>query len=154
YTCSRKPNCPSQRLLVSDTNDLLWNALVELFIAPERIHSLLTPSSEDDLETLKKQLAGFEKDEKASKEKLDRLLNLYLEGNIPQASYVVKSSELEAEAERLSQMKSDLQRRIQNHERHDATTDLIQTIRLLSRSHRRFTEAQKVQVFRSIIRAA
>src|SRR5215831_20381496 len=77
----------------------------------------------EDLESLKKQLAGIEKDDKTSKEKLGRLLNLYLEGNIPQASYIVKSSELEAEAERLSQMKADLQRRIQNHERHDATTD-------------------------------
>src|SRR5262245_22236877 len=94
YTCSKKPNCPSQRFLVSETNDLLWNALVELFIAPERIHFLLTPASMDDLESLRKQLAGAEKGEKAGKEKLDRLLSLYLEGNIPQASYVVKSSEL------------------------------------------------------------
>src|SRR5262249_32951741 len=66
--------------------------------------------------------------------------------------YVVKSSELEAEAERLSQMKADLQRRIQNHRKQDASTELIQTIRLLSRSHRRFTEEQKVQVFRSLIK--
>jgi hypothetical protein len=84
---------------------------------------------------------------KTAKDKLDRLLNLYLEGNIPQASYVVKSSEVEAETERLSQVKSDLQQRIQNYEKQDASTDLIQTIRLLSRSHRRFTEEQKVKVF-------
>src|SRR5262249_31510462 len=45
YTCSKKPNCSSKRLVVSETNDLLWNALVELFIAPDRIHSLLTPTS-------------------------------------------------------------------------------------------------------------
>jgi hypothetical protein len=54
------------------------------------------------MESLKKQLAGIEKDEKSSKKKLDRLLNLYLEGKVAQASYVVKSSELEAEAQRLS----------------------------------------------------
>jgi Recombinase/MerR HTH family regulatory protein len=152
YTCSKKPNCQSQRLLVSDANDLLWNALVDLFMAPERIHSLLTRSSAEDLESLRKQLAGVETDEKASKEKLDRLLNLYLEGNIPQASYVVKSSELEAEAERLSQMKSDLHLQIQNHGKVDASAELIQTIRLLSRSHRRFTEEQKVKVFRSLVK--
>ena len=139
-------------MLVSDTNDLLWNALVELFIAPERIYSLLAPSAEDDLESLKKQLAGVDKDEKVGKEKLDRLLNLYLEGNLPQASYVVKSSELEAEAERLSQMKANLQQRIQNHGKRDASIELIQTIRLLSRSHRRFTDEQKVKVFRSLIK--
>jgi len=154
YTCSKKPNCKSERLLVSDTNDLLWNTLVELFIAPERIHSLLSSSSKDDLDSLKKQLAVFEKDEKVNKEKLERLLILYLEGNIPQASYVVKSSELEAQAERLSQMKSDLQQQIQTRGKQDASTELIQTIRLLSRSHRRFTEEQKIKVFRSIVRTA
>src|SRR5262249_26979499 len=73
-------------------------------------------------------------------------------GNIPQASYVVKSSELEAEADRLSQMKADLQRLIQNHGKQDVSTELIQTIRLLSRSHRRFTEEQRVKVFRSLIK--
>jgi hypothetical protein len=36
----------------------------------------------------------------------------------------------------------------------DASTELIQTIRLLSRSHRRFTEEQKIKVFRSIVMAA
>jgi len=36
--------------------------------------------------------------------------------------------------------------------RHDASAELIQTIRLLSRSHRRFTEEQKVKVFRSLIK--
>src|SRR5262249_49232971 len=51
YTCSKKPNCASQRLLVFETNDRLWNALIELFIAPERIHSLLTPCSQDDVES-------------------------------------------------------------------------------------------------------
>ena len=115
-------------------------------------HFFLTSSSQDDVEWLKKQLAGIEKDGKAGKEKLDRLLNLYLEGNLPQASYVVKSSELEVEAERLRQMKSDLERRIQNHGKQDASKELIQTIRLLSRSHRRFTEEQKVKVFRSLIK--
>jgi len=70
YTCYKKPNCPFPKVGREETNDLLWNALVDLFIAPERIHSLLTPSSPDDLESLKKQLAGIEKDEKAGKEKL------------------------------------------------------------------------------------
>src|SRR5262249_7035071 len=32
YACPNKPNCTSKRLLVSETNDMLWNALVELFI--------------------------------------------------------------------------------------------------------------------------
>jgi hypothetical protein len=97
----------------------------------------VAPSPQGDLESLKKQLAGIEKDERSNKEKVERLLNLYLEGNIPQASYVVKGSELETEAERLIQTKSDLQRRVQNHGRQDANAELIQTIRLLAAiSHR------------------
>jgi hypothetical protein len=59
---------------------------------------------------------------------------------------------MEAEAKRLSQMKSDLQRRIQNHGKQDASTELIQTIRALSRLHRRFTEEREVKVFRSLIK--
>src|SRR5262245_9363525 len=71
---------------------------------------------------------------------------------IPQASYVLKRSELEAEAERLAQNRSDLQRQIQNHGKQDASAELVQTMRLLSRSHRRFTEEQKMKVFRSLIK--
>jgi site-specific DNA recombinase len=152
YACSNRPTCTSKRLLVSDTNDVLWNALVQLFMKPERIHSLLAPSSDTDLESLKKQVSAIEKDEKVNKDKLERLLNLYLEGNIPQAQYVVKSSELEAESERLAQSKAELHRSIQNHGKKDIGTELIQTIRLLSRSHRRFTEQQKVKVFRSLVK--
>jgi hypothetical protein len=138
-------------MLVSDTNDLLWTALVELFVAPERIQSLIAPTPGDDLESLTKQLAGIEKDGRVTEDKTDRLLNLYLEGNIPHASYVVKGSELEAETERLAQTKSELQRQIQNHGKHDVTAEL-NTIRLVSRSHLRFTEEQKVKVFRSLIK--
>ena len=152
YACSKKPNCASRRMLISDTNDLLWGALVELFVAPERIDSLITPAKESDLGKMKQELAAIEREEKLTKEKIDRLLNLYLEGNLPQASYVLKSSELDSEAERLMQTKTDVQRRIQNHGKQDASAELIQTFRLLARSHRRFTEEQRVRVFRSLIR--
>jgi hypothetical protein len=152
YACPNRPTCTSKRLLVSEINELLWNALVQLFLKPESVNSLLAPSSDNDLESLKKQLATLEKEDKANKDKLDRLLNLYLEGNIPQANYVVKSSEIENDTERLSQSKTDLQRRIQNHGKQDARAELIQNIRLLSRSHRRFTVEQKVKVFRSLVK--
>jgi len=152
YACSKKPNCASRRMLISDTNDLLWGALVELFVAPERIDSLITPAKESDLGKMKQELAAIEREEKLTKEKIDRLLNLYLEGNLPQGSYVLKSSELDSEAERLMQTKTDVQRRIQNHGKQDASAELIQTFRLLARSHRRFTEEQRVRVFRSLIR--
>jgi len=35
-----------------------------------------------------------------------------------------------------------------------ASEELVQTLRLLARSHRRFTEEQKTKVFRSVVRAA
>jgi DNA-binding transcriptional MerR regulator len=152
YACSKKPKCNSKRMRVSEWNERLWAALVELFMAPERIHSLLTPTTDGDLDTLKKQLSAIEKEQKVAAEKVARLLDLYLEGNIPQASYVTKSSQLETETERISLAKSELQTRIQNHGKQDTSDQLIQTIRLLSRSHRRFTEEQKVKVFRSLIK--
>jgi hypothetical protein len=154
YTCSKKPNCSSKRMLTSDTNDILWNALVQLFLKPERIHELVAPSPENDLDALKKELITADRDQKALKEKQERLLNLYLEGNVPQASYVVKSSQLEAEGAGLIDKRANLQQRIHSHGRHDVTVELIQTLRLLARSHRRFTEEQKTKVFRSIIKEA
>jgi len=36
-------------------------------------------------------------------DKQARLLNLYLDGNLPQASYIVKNSELEAEGRRITE---------------------------------------------------
>jgi hypothetical protein len=81
-----------------------------------------------------------------------RLLDLYLEGNIPQASYVVKSSELETEPERLSQRKIELGKRVNGNKQRDLTSELIQTLRLLARSHRRLTAEQKTAVFRSIVK--
>ena len=41
--------------------------------------------------------------------KNDRLLNLYLEGNLPEPSYVVKTAQLKGESERLTQHKTELQ---------------------------------------------
>ena len=88
------------------------------------------------------------------KEKQERLLNLYLEGNLPQASYVVKNAQLEKEAETLARTRTSLQQKIDSNGKATGLTDLIQTLRLLARSHRRFTEEQKTKVFRSIIKEA
>ena len=153
-TCSKKPECSSKRMLVSETNDTLWNSLVQLFVEPERIHSLIAPAPENDLDVVKKDLASVDRDQKALKEKQERLLNLYLEGNVPQATYVVKSSALEAEDSCLRDKRADLQQWIQSHGKREVTADLIQTLRVLARSHRRFTEEQKTNVFRSMVKEA
>jgi len=154
YVCSNRPNCPSKRINVAETNNTLWGALVQLLVDPDRIHSLIAASPEDAIAILKKELDGTDRENKALKEKQERLLNLYLEGNIPQASYVVKSSQFEIEAEAVSERRADLQRRIQNHGKRDISAELIQTLRVLARSHRRFTEEQKTKVFRSIVKEA
>jgi hypothetical protein len=125
-----------------------------LLIEPERIESCEPRQAKNDIDTVKKELAAIEKDERGNNRGLDRLLNLYLEGSLRQAGYVVKSSELESEADRLAQAKSELQRRIQNRGKYEPSTELIQTIQLLSRSHERFTEEQKVRVFRSLLKEA
>jgi len=103
---------------------------------------------------VKKELAAVDRDEKALKEKQERLLNLYLEGNVPQATYIVKSSALEAEDSSLRDKRADLQQRVQNHGKHDVTAEVIQTLRVLARSHRRFTEERKTKVFRSMVKEA
>ena len=60
----------------------------------------------------------MEKDERLNKEKLDRLLNLYLEGNIPQASYVVKSSELKCMSSLLRTSGGNIGRKLVQREPH------------------------------------
>jgi hypothetical protein len=154
YVCSNRPHCPSKRLDVAVTNDALWGALVQLLIQPERIHSLIAPETENDPATSKKELAAIERDEKSAKEKQTRLLDLYLEGNLPQASYVVKSSQLEAELARFNDRKAELRAQFADRDKKDLTTTLIQTLRILARSHRRLTTEQKANVFRSIVKEA
>jgi hypothetical protein len=115
YTCPKKPNCASKRMLVSDTDKILWKALVELVLKPERIHALVTTSPASDLVVLKKELVAADRDQKADKEKLERLLNLYLEGNVSQATYVLKSSQLESEGLGLTERRISPTQRIQSH---------------------------------------
>jgi hypothetical protein len=154
YTCPGKPACSQKRMLIEETNDRLWGALVELIVRPERIRELMVQPPTTDVDALKKEIAAGEREEKTLKEKQQRLLDLYLEGNLPQASYVVKSSQMEAEAERLAQLRTTLHQRIQADGKRAVTDDLVQTLRVLARSHRRFTEEQKTKVFRSIVKEA
>jgi hypothetical protein len=61
---------------------------------------------------------------------------------------------MEAEAERLAQMRTTLHQKIQADGKRVLTDDLVQTLRVLARSHRRFTEEQKTEVFRSVVKEA
>jgi len=154
YTCLKRPGCRQNRIPIDETNDRLWGALLEVIVRPERIQDLIVPTPETDLTGLKKQMAETEREERTLKEKQQRLLDLYLEGNIPQASYVVKSGQMEAEAERLAQTRATLHQKMASHGKKGVTDGLVQTLRLLARSHRRFTEEQKTKVFRSMVKEA
>jgi hypothetical protein len=125
-----------------------------LILRPEQIRELMVQPLETDVTALKKQVVENEREEKALKEKQNRLLDLYLQGNLPQASYVVKSSQMEAEAERLEQTYAGLHQKIQSHGKAAVTDDLVQILRVLARSHRRFSEEQKTKVFRSVVKEA
>jgi hypothetical protein len=48
----------------------------------------------------------------------------------------------------------ELGKRIGRNGQRALTTELIQTLRILARSHRRFTNEQKTAVFRSIVKEA
>ena len=67
---------------------------------------------------------------------------------------MVKTTQLEQETEGLSQTLISIQQKIQSNGKNNGVVDLIQTLRILARSHRRFTEEQKTRVFRSIIKEA
>ena len=67
YTCSQ--TCHGNRIPVAGTNDILWNALVQLLIQPERVHSMIAPTPGDrHPEVVKKDLVVLEREEKTTKE--------------------------------------------------------------------------------------
>jgi hypothetical protein len=66
---------------------------------------------------------------------------------------VGKSSQME-QAERLAQVRTTLHQKIQADGKRVVTDDIVQTLRVLARSHRRFTEDQKTKVFRSLVKEA
>jgi hypothetical protein len=59
---------------------------------------------------------------------------------------------MEAEAERLAQLRTTLHQKIQADGKRAVTEDLVQRLRVLARSHKRFTEEQKTKASRSIVR--
>jgi hypothetical protein len=76
------------------------------------------------------------------------------DGNLPRGELHGEEQPMEAEAERLAQMRTTLRQKSRRMGNAVVTDDLIQTLRILARSHRRFTEEQKTKVFRSIVKEA
>jgi len=154
YTCANNPKCGCKRIPVADANDRLWSALVELFTRPERSSSLLLSAGQDQSTVLKDRATELEAAAKAIATKQDRLLNLYLEGRLSKAVYDNKNHQLERSASEFRSELIDVRKRIDQSGKRELEIELIQTLRLLSRSHRRFTHEQKVRVFRSIVKSA
>src|SRR2546425_3343193 len=141
------------RIPVTDANERLWSALVELFTRLERISSLLINAGQDQTAALKDRLTELEAAAKSIATKQDRLLNLYLEGRLSKAVYDNKNHELERGAAECRSELIDVRKRIDQSSKRELEIELIHRLRILSRSHQRFTHEQKVCVFRSIVKA-
>jgi hypothetical protein len=95
-----------------------------------------------------------DREQKVLKDKQDGYSTSISNGIYRKASYVVESGQME-ETQKLSPTPAgSLQRKIQSHGKTGVAANLIQTLRVLARSRRRFTEEQKTKVFRSIIKEA
>ena len=154
YVCRAKPNCSSPRISAEESNQTLWKALVGLFTKPERVYSLLTDNDKTFRETIKEQIRDLESEKKTILDKQDRLLNLYLEQKLQEATYESKNGELGKQLTAVRGQLTELRRRKEELGQRELATELVHTLRILSRSHRRFTEDQKIRVFRSLVSEA
>ena len=88
------------------------------------------------------------------KDKLERVLQPLSGGQSPPGKLRREDWTTEALEAVARKTRFSLQQKIQSHGKTEVAADLIQTLRVLARSHRRFTEEQKTKVFRSIIKEA
>jgi len=152
YACIKKPNCSSERLLLETVDGELWNHLAALFMEPERVYSLLDEqghksSLEDQLSALESELAALDKKEQ-------RLLNLYMEERINDSLFDKKQEELDNKRIALKDDKVNVESSLKTTQQRDLTSSLVNTLRILAKSSTRFTEEQKVKVFRSMVKQA
>ena len=154
YVCNQKPACVSDRLPVADVNEVLWGRLVSLFTKPERVHSLVLTSGEGQKESLESRLVATEREEKSISDKQNKLLDLYLEGNVTKPAYQTKTEQFDDRLAALRREREETQDKLEGLNQADLSTQLIHTLRILSRSQKRFTPDQKTQVFRSMVKEA
>ncbi len=152
YACIKKPNCSSERLLLETVDGELWNHLAALFMEPERVYSLL--DEEGHKSNLEEQLSVLESELAALNQKEQRLLNLYMEDRINLSLFDKKKEELDNKRIALKDDKVKVESRLKTTQQRDLTSSLVNTLRILAKSSTRFTEEQKVKVFRSMVKQA
>ncbi len=154
YTCGRNPKCDSPRLSVLKMNRELWDKLVSLFTKPNRVYSLLAVSEEDHRKGLEEQMEDLAKEQTSIQEKQGKLVDLYVEGDVKKTLYNSKNEKLESRLKAIHNGTEELQKRIEELNQKDLAADLVHTLRILARSHERFTEEQRTKVFRSLVKEA
>ncbi len=154
YVCKRKPDCQSERLLVSEVDSSLWGKLASLLLKPERVYSYLDPAEKDRPTSLENQLAKIERDQASIELKQKKLLDLYLDGELDKSTYRAKSSELKSQSEFLATRESLINAELPDLEQEDVAVRLVHSLRILARSQERFTQTQKTRVFRSLVKEA
>ncbi len=154
YVCKRKPDCQSERLLVSEVDSSLWRKLSGLLLEPERVYSYLAPAKEAHPTSLKNQLAKIEKDQARIELKQKKLLDLYLDGELDKSTYRARNSELKSQSEFLATRENLINAELPDLEQDDAAVRLVHGLRILARSQERFTQSQKTRVFRSLVKEA
>ncbi len=152
YVCSKKPDCSSERLPVEIVDEELWTHLAALFMEPERVYSLL--DEEGHKSSLEEQLSALENELAALEQKQQRLLNLYMEDRIDDSLFDKQKEELDNRRIALNDDRVDVESRLKTTRQRDLTSDLVNTLRILAKSSTRFTEDQKVKVFRSMVKQA
>ena len=79
---------------------------------------------------------------------MDRLVRLLLDRRISDAQFNRQKQELDEKAKGLSREKAEIDSQLSTISKTDLTLDLIHTLRVLSSSAKRFTEAQRTKIFR------
>jgi len=154
YACKKKPNCDSPRLSVMKVDRELWNKFVSLFTKPDRVYSLLTFNEEDYRKGLEEQMEDLAEEQTSIQKKQGKLVDLYMEGDVKKTLYTSKNGKLESRLKAVHHKTEELQKRLEELNQKDLAADLVHTLRILARSHKRFTEEQRTKVFRSLVKEA
>jgi len=154
YVCKKKPNCDSPRLSVIKLDTELWGKLVSLFTKPDRVYSLLTFNEEDYRKGLEEQIEELTEEQISIGKKQEMLVNLYLEERVSNTLYDSENEKLDNRLKAVRDEIEELQKRIEELNQKDLAADLVHTLRILARSHKRFTEEQRTKVFRSLVKEA
>jgi hypothetical protein len=152
YVCSNKSRCQSHRLDLHDVNEKLWDELLGLILKPERLDEFVSLPAADM--SSRREFDRLETQAAAIQQKLERLLTLYEDGDIDKITYVRRRDQHQEQLRQLTLLMESAKQQLQQKDQRDATVALQNVLRILGRSHTRFTTDQKTRVFRSLVKKA